>query len=228
MTATTTSDGNGVITGDPAWSRILIVEGTSGVGKSTLIDRLFRRYAADTPERQLRTLLHLTQAHTYGPMAVDEDRKTLTEEQKLKHLEKVVSILEWSVSSLTAERKVKFFAVVDTLHLTHCHRPGVLKWEHVSGLAHRLARIGARLLFVHASRETIWERGIIPRRDEEFMTGYACPRFGKTLEEIHQYFVDEQERMRDLLSRTCLSVRVIDADADIDSNLEIAYDFWLS
>src|SRR5215831_1546758 len=62
--------------GDPSWSRLLIVEGTSGVGKSTLIDRLIRRYVAEQPERRLRTILHLTQAHTYGPIAPDEDLGT--------------------------------------------------------------------------------------------------------------------------------------------------------
>ena len=63
--------------GDTAWSSVLIIEGTSGLGKSTLIDQLVRRYVADRPARKLRTLLHLTQAHTYVPVAVDEDRKTL-------------------------------------------------------------------------------------------------------------------------------------------------------
>ena len=221
-------DSNEPAVGDPAWSRVLIVEGTSGVGKSTLIDRLLRRYVADRPERKLRTLLHLTQAHTYGPVAVDEDRATLTAEQNLRHLDQVVSVLEWHVSSLTAETRIKFFAVVDTLHFTHCHRPGVLNWEHVSGLDHRLARIGARLLFLHGSSQTIWDRGIAPRRDEEFITGYACPKFGETLEEIHQYFVAEQESMRRRLSGTSIVYREIDADGDINSNVEEAYEFWLS
>src|SRR6185295_11846382 len=176
-------DSNAPIVGDPSWSRVLIVEGTSGVGKSTLIDQLVRRYVTGRPARKLRTLLHLTQAHTYGPVAIDEDRKTLTPEQNLKHLDDVVSMLEWHVSSLTAETRVKFFAVVDTLHFTHCHRPGVLNWEHVSDLDHRLGRMGARLLFLHGSAQTLWERGITPRRDEEFITRYACPKFGDTLEE---------------------------------------------
>ena len=216
------------ITGDPAWSRVLVVEGTSGVGKSTLIDRLVRRYVADRPSRKLRTLLHLTQAHTYGPLAVDEDRQTLTVDQNLRHLNEVVSMLEWHVLSLTAETTIKFLAVIDTLHLTQCHRPGVLTWEHVSALDRRLARIGARLLFLRASSQTIWERGITTRRDNEFITGYACPRFGNTLEEIHQYFVAEQERMRQRLSCTTIAYREIDADAGIDSNVEEAYEFWLS
>ena len=40
---------NAPIVGNPAWSSVLIVEGTSGVGKSTLIDQLVRRYVADIP-----------------------------------------------------------------------------------------------------------------------------------------------------------------------------------
>ena len=219
---------NAPIVGDPAWSRVLIVEGTSGVGKSTLIDQLIRRYVADRPARKLRTLLHLTQAHTYGPVAADEDRETLTAEQNLEHLDDVVSMLEWHVSSLTAETRIKFFAVVDTLHFTHCHRPGVLNWDHVSNLDHRLKRMGARLLFLHGSSQTLWERGIVPRRYKEFITGYACPKFGDTLEEIHQYFVAEQESMRQQLSATRMMYREIDADGDTSSNLEEAYEFWLS
>jgi len=214
--------------GNPACSRVLIVEGTSGVGKSTLIDQLIRRYVAGQPARKLRTILHLTQAHTYGPLAPAEDRGALTAEQNLEHLDDVVSMIEWHVSALTHESKVKFLAVVDTLHLTQCHRPGVLAWEHVSHLDRRLARLGAKLLFLHATSQTIWERGILPRREEEFMTGYACPRFGATLEEIHHYFVAEQERMRRLLANTAMRYREMDADEALETNVGEACKFWLA
>ena len=215
------------VRGDPSWSRLLIVEGTSGVGKSTLIDRLIRRYVAAQPERRLRTVLHLTQAHTYGPLAPDEDLGTLTVEQNVEHLNSVISMLEWHVSALTDETRVKFFAVIDTLHLTQCLRPGVLTWADVADVDCRLARLGARLVFLNGTANTIWERGIDARRNEEFITNYAHHRFGGTLEQIHLHFVREQEQMRALLASTALKYRELDAERDIDVNVDDAYNFWL-
>ena len=89
--------------------RILLVEGVPGIGKSTLLDALVRKYVADRPAPRLRTLLHLTQAHTYGPLAVDEDRGTLTAEQNLAHLDAVLSMLEWHAQALRAEQVPKFW-----------------------------------------------------------------------------------------------------------------------
>jgi hypothetical protein len=212
----------------PRLSRILIVEGISGIGKSTLIDTLIRGYVAERPARKLRTLLHLTQAHTYGPLAVDEDRGTLTAQQNIVHLDAVVSMLEWNVRALTAERVPKFFAIVDTLYLTHCHRPGVLTWKDAAAIDRRLAMLGAKLLFLHASPSTLWERGILPRQNDQFITGYAKRKWGQTLEAIHRYFVGEQESMRATLPKTQLAHHVMDVDGDLSSYLDAAYQFWLS
>jgi hypothetical protein len=141
--------------GNSSWSRVLIVEGTSGVGKSTLIDQLIRRYIADRPAGKIRTFLHLTQAHTYGPLAAAEDLETLTPTQNQKHLGDVVSMLEWHVNSLNSETKVKFLAIVDSLHITQCHRPGVLSWDQVLDFDCRLSRLGAKLLFQSGSPQTL-------------------------------------------------------------------------
>ena len=209
------------------FSRILIVEGTSGVGKSTLLDGMVRRYVADRPPRKLRTLLHLTQAHTYGPLAPAEDAGTLSVQENVQHLEHVVAMLEWYVRALTAESTIKFLALVDTLHVTHCHRPGLVGWEDVRAVDARLARIGARMVFLRASPETIWERSIASRANDQFILGYAQAKLGASLEQIHGYFVDEQERMRRLLELTCIPQLVLDAETDLETNLARAAEFWL-
>src|SRR4051812_24901711 len=138
-----------------SWSRLLIVEGVPGLGKSTLLDRLARRHVDDAEPGRLRTLVHLTQAHTYGPLAPDEDAGTLTRDACLRHLGTVVETLEWLATSLRAETTPKCFALVDCLHLTACLRPGVVAWSDVLALDRWLAAIGARLLLLDAGDETV-------------------------------------------------------------------------
>jgi GTPase SAR1 family protein len=71
----------------------LLVEGTSGVGKSTLIDSLIRRHVDSVKPKKIRTLVHLAQSHTYGPLAMSED-KGLTADANLRHLERIVGTIE--------------------------------------------------------------------------------------------------------------------------------------
>jgi hypothetical protein len=213
--------------GDRRWSRVLVVEGVCGAGKSTLVDALVRKYVGEQPARKLRTLLHLTQAHSYGPLAVDEDRGTLTAQKNVAHLEAVVALLEWQVRALTAERTPKFFAIVDTLHLTQCHRPGVLTWTEVAAIDRRLAALGAKLIFVEAAPSTLWERGVWGRRNEPFITEYAARKWG-SLARIHRYFVEEQAAMRARLAQTELAHRVLAVDGALATYLDAAYEHMLA
>ena len=74
--------------------KALLVEGTSGVGKSTLIDALIRRHVGASKPRKIRSLIHLAQSHTYGPLAAAEDNGTLTADENVRHLEGIVKLIE--------------------------------------------------------------------------------------------------------------------------------------
>jgi len=205
-------------------ARILLIEGTSGIGKSTLIDALLRKYISEN--KKIRSLLHLTQANTYGPLAIDEDNGTLTKEINKAHLGNIYNLLDWSISSLKDERKVKLFGLLDTLHFTHCVRPGVIDWNDIVEYDTKLKAIECKLIFISAEPQTIWDRGIMPRINEQFITGYAT-KFGKDIKEIHQYFVGEQVQLQKLVTKSCLTKIDIRAEDDFEKNVEKSYNFWI-
>ncbi len=205
--------------------KALLVEGTSGVGKSTLIDALIRRHVSSAELRKIRTLVHLAQSHTYGPLARPEDDGTLTVDAGLRHLERIVGMIEWLHESVQEDARPWCFVVVDTLHLTHCVRPGVVGWTNVEPYDRRLAALGCRLLFLQATPATIWERGIKPRANQQFIQQYAR-KFGRTEEEIHRHFVREQETLAGLFSRSVMPKLLVQNDAAPDNTLEEAWRFW--
>jgi hypothetical protein len=204
--------------------KALLVEGTSGVGKSTLIDALIRSHVGSAKPRKIRTLVHLAQSHTYGPLALSED-KGLTVDANLRHLERIVGTIEWLHASVQEHTRPWCFVLADTLHLTHCVRPGVVKWHDAEPFDQRLAAVGCRLLFLRGTPATIWERGIKPRVDEQFIREYAR-KFGRTHEEIHSYFVREQEILTDLFSRSSMPKRLLQNDGLLENSLEEALRFW--
>jgi hypothetical protein len=204
--------------------KALLVEGTSGVGKSTLIDALIRRHVDASEPRKIRTLVHLAQSHTYGPLATLED-KGLTVDANLRHLERIVGTIEWLHASVQEHARPWCFVLVDTLHLTHCVRPGVVKWNDVEPLDQRLAGIGCKLLFLRGTLAIIWEHGIKPRADQQFIREYAR-KFGRTHEEIHSYFVREQDIITDLFSRSSMPKRLLQNDGLLDNTVEEALRFW--
>jgi len=187
-------------------ARILLIEGTSGIGKSTLIDALLRKYISEN--KKIRSLLHLTK------------------EINKAHLVNIYNLLDWSISSLKDERKVKLFGLLDTLHFTHCVRPGVIDWNDIVEYDTKLKAIECKLIFISAEPQTIWDRGIMPRINEQFITGYAT-KFGKDIKEIHQYFVGEQVQLQKLVTKSCLTKIDIRAEDDFEKNVEKSYNFWI-
>jgi hypothetical protein len=205
--------------------KALLVEGTSGIGKSTLIDALIRRHAAMAKPRKIRSLVHLAQSHTYGPLAGPEDRGTLGVEENLRHLERLVGMIEWLHGSVQEHTRPWCFVIIDTLHLTQCVRPGVVAWPDVAPFDGQLAALGCKLLFMRASASTIRERGITPRIKDQFIQAYAR-KFGATTEEIHRYFVREQETLLKLFPLSIMPKLLMDCDGPTESAIDAAYAFW--
>jgi Cdc6-like AAA superfamily ATPase len=204
--------------------KALLVEGTSGVGKSTLIDALIRRHVSTAKPRKIRSLIHLAQSHTYGPLAVLED-KTLTVHENARHLDGIVKYLEWLHASVQEHDKPWCFVVIDTLHITQCVRPGVVGWADVASFDQRLAALGCKLLCLEVTPTAIWERGIKPRMNEQFILVYA-KKFGSTHQEIHSYFVQEQETLKELFDQSSMcKVRMVNEGRD-ETTTDAAYSFW--
>ncbi|HET6983627.1 MAG TPA: hypothetical protein VFI53_15900 [Myxococcaceae bacterium] len=178
------------------------------------------------PAKQLRTLLHLTQAHTYGPLARAEDAGTLTRADALAHLDLVVRALEWAVAALGSEHTQKLFVLVDTLHLTHCHRPGALRWPDVAPLDARLDALGCRLVFLRARPETLRSRALA-RSGTQFLESYARSRWGAADDDIVRGLVREQAEMLQQLAVTRMPTLVLDAEDPRVRSLDAALRFWL-
>ncbi|HEY6237472.1 MAG TPA: hypothetical protein VIW69_20400 [Candidatus Elarobacter sp.] len=205
----------------------LLVEGVPGIGKSTLIDALLRRHVDSAPARKLRTLVHLAQTHTFGPLAAPGDAGTLTVPANRAHLERIAGMMEWLHADVQHPAHPPCFVVIDTLHLTHCLRPGVLEWSDVAEFDDRLAALGCKLLLLRAQSNVVRERSVDARWETSFVRDYAV-RFGRTHDELHAYFLREQERFADMFARSAMPKLQLANDGAVEDVLDEAYALWRS
>lgn len=211
--------------GAPAPFHALLVEGIPGIGKSTLIDALLRQHVTAAGDRQIRTVFYLSQSHTYGPLAPGEDAGTLTLTDNLKHLEHIVRTVEWLKTSVQQQARPSCFVLIDSLHLTHCLRPGVLTWADAAAFDRRLANAGCKLLVLHAGAEVVRERAIKARADWPFLTEYAA-KFGRTHDELHRYFMDEQTEFARMYERSAMPKLLLKNDATLADIVTAADRHW--
>jgi hypothetical protein len=209
-------------------SRLLLIEGVPGIGKSTTLDQLLRRYVAGEEEGKLRTVMNLAQTHTYGPLAAGEDSGELTGRECLDHIAGIVRWLEWLARGTRRESRTKTFILVDTLHLTHCLRPGVVEWEEVATFDQRLAGIGCKLLLLDAEDETVRTRTVGWRAGTEFIRGYALGRFGRDEAELVRHFQRERDRFRQMFAESAMRKMLLRAEASIEEVASEAGRFWLA
>jgi deoxyadenosine/deoxycytidine kinase len=202
-------------------SRMLLVEGTCGTGKSTLIKHLLRRHCLE--EEHPRALVHLSQAYTYFPLV------SLPASGKARHrahLRKILSMLTWENEELTPRKWFTFFVMLDTLHLTQVFRPGTLTWSEMGYVDRRLADWGAHLVFLRARPETLWQRLIVERGGDPLYFSHYQKPYGNSPEAVHAYYVKEQESMEALAKRSRMDTLVLEAEDSLEENLGKAYALW--
>ncbi|MGC2333421.1 MAG: hypothetical protein WA581_18370 [Candidatus Acidiferrales bacterium] len=202
----------------------LLVEGVPGIGKSTLVDALIRRHVSPSEPRRIRSFVHLGQTHTYGPLAPAEDAGTLNADANLRLLDRIAGMLEWLRYDLRHSDK-PCFVLIDSLHLTHCLRPGVVTWSDVAPIDQRLTAVGCKLVLLTGSSETVRARTIQARADSQFLTEYAL-KFGRTHDELHAHFVGEQAEFVRMFGQSSLRKRMFANDEGLDTIVADVFDFW--
>jgi adenylate kinase family enzyme len=207
-------------------SRIILIEGIPGTGKTTLINLLIKRYV--TENEKIKTLFHLSQLHTYRPIVSDEDNFYASKTETLNHLKKKLQLFNWSVSVGNNKNCNRVFIIIDTLHITHCFRPGSISWTDVVEYDKLLAAIDCKLIFMKAFPETIWHGAILKRNEADnlYLTKYQ-KKYGNNLEEIHQYYMTEQDKMERLIKESSLNAITLNSENKMQINQDIAYDFWI-
>ena len=118
--------------------------------------------------------------------------------------------------------------MVDTLHLTHCLRPGVIRWQHVTTFDTRLAAIGCKLLLLDASDDTIQSRSVVARADTEFIRDYALGRFGRNQSQLVDHFCRERDKFRAMATRSAMMTLTLDAEDTRDELADAASRFWVA
>lgn len=166
-------------------ARVVIVEGTCGSGKATLLRAASTMFAG-------HEVSVLMQKVTYAPITEREDNGTLDDESNRRALlDNVSRIREEAV----AAKRIVF---VDTLHATHFVRARALTLESFTAIDRRLCDLGALVVVLRIDEEAIRARAIVGRRGTGFYE--YSKKFGASEEERTSYFAREQERLIDLLA----------------------------
>jgi hypothetical protein len=117
--------------------------------------------------------------------------------------------------------------LLESLHLTLGVRPGLLSESQLRDFDGKLAAIGCKLILIKVTPQALWQRCIWERRKNGFITKYGR-KYGSTLQEIHHYYVDEQQHMLELFEQSSMTKLLIDGDASPEVSAERAYQFWVS
>lgn len=202
-----------------------LVEGTTGVGKTTLIDALVHHHLQQNPH--MDTLLRLGQGHTYAPIEPDRTVPKVSLTEQVEYMDRIFDMLSFLVHPYGYGSRPRHSCIIETLHLTLSTKPHQLSNQKIANYDGGLAGIGCKLLFIQVTPETHWERCIWERRHNGFITIYA-QKYGHTLEEIHAHYMASQTQMLRLFEQSSMPKLLLDGEQPVETLVEIAYDFWVN
>lgn len=203
---------------------IALIEGTAGIGKTTLVDGLMQRHLQLHPHQN--TLLRLGQSHTYAPLDPDSIKPQITADEQLAYLNRIHHLLDFLAYPTGPNSTPPFSCLIETLHLTLSTKPHVLPPAQLAEYDRKLATIGCRLIFIQVTPETLWERCIWQRRNNGFITVYS-QKYGGTLDEIHAHYVAEQAHMLQLFAQSTMPKFLLNGELSTGELVATAYDFWV-
>ncbi len=209
----------------------LVLEGVCASGKSKVVSQILGSdRLGSLPQK---SLICLTEHHTQRVIEQLEDTGTITTEDNVELLRGICEWIEqrtrfeelrtWDVRGKTQHRIAFLF---ERFHLTHCvHYPHV-QWADMVPIDEVLSRLGTRLVLLTASADTLWDR--LERRSDHGWKKYMR-RIGQDRAEVIEHYVSQQEEMKMLVSRSCLSSLVLSNDEESpDSVANKVIDFWMS
>jgi hypothetical protein len=85
--------------------------------------------------------------------------------------------------------------------------------------------LGCRLIVLQAGAEVVWKRSIEARTTWSFLRNYMS-KFGRSDEELHRYFMYEQEQFAEMFERSSMPKLLMPNDGDVESITDTAYKFW--
>ncbi|WP_027338871.1 hypothetical protein [Halonatronum saccharophilum] len=206
----------------------IVFEGIPGTGKSTIIKNLLK--SEKYLEREFMPFFTYGEDITQRVLEDKHNRGMITKEDNLNLLDDILASLErynsyyidrdWSKD----ETEHRFGFILERFHLTHSTYFNHIEWRDLEYIDDRLNRLNTKLCLFKMRREVMEERIIESRCDR--WRSYIS-RFGKTNEEIIDYYYKKQEVKEELVRGSNLESIIIDTSGgNWEEITKEVLDFW--